>query len=154
MSWRYPVKDFFNQPQVSEVFKKLPWSHGKGISQRNLAMKVLEPIPLQTAGFVQACQHLLDLDLFTCRSQMLLSVQSPTEAVRCTFPKHSLSKPQGFIDRRHHYHCWTTGIYSRIPSSAGGRKEKPGPSLSSSDTLLWCLRTYLLTIQLNEMWPT
>ena len=89
-----------NQPQLSEVFKKLPWSHGKGISQRNLAMKVLEPIPLQTAGFVQACQHLLDFDLFTCRSQMLLSVQSPREAVRCTFPKHSLSKPQGFIDRR------------------------------------------------------
>ena len=26
--------------QVSEVFKKLPWSHRKGISQRNLAMKV------------------------------------------------------------------------------------------------------------------
>ena len=45
--------------------------------------------------------------------------------------------------------CWTTGIHSRVPSSAGGRKEKPGPSLSSSDTLLWCLRTYLLTIQLN-----
>ena len=72
-------------------------SYRKGISQRNLVMKVLEPIPLQTAGFVQACQHLLDL--FTCCSQML-SVQSPTEAVRCTFPKHSLSKPQGFIDRR------------------------------------------------------
>ena len=60
-------------------------------------MKVIDPIHLQTAGFVQACQHLLDR--FTCRSQMLLSVQSPTEAVRCTFPKHSLSKPQGFIDR-------------------------------------------------------
>ena len=116
-----------------------------------LAIKVLEPIHLHTAGFVHACQHLLDL--FTCRSQMLLSVQSPTKAVRCTFPKHSLSKPQGFIDRRHHYHCWTTGIHSRIPSSAGGRKEKPGPSLSSSDTLLWCLRTYLLTIQLNAKWP-
>ena len=41
-------------------------------------MTVLEPIHLQTAGFVQACQHFLDL--FTCRSQMLLSVQSPTEA--------------------------------------------------------------------------
>ena len=42
-------------------------------------MKVLEPIPLQTAGFVQASQHLLDL--FKCRSQMFLSVQSPTEAL-------------------------------------------------------------------------
>ena len=123
-------------------------SYRKGISQRNLAMKVLEPIPLQTAGFVQACQP-----FFTCCSQMLLSVQSPTEAVRCTFPKHSLSKPQGFIDRRQHYHCRTTGIHSRVPSSAGGRKEKPGPSLSSSDTLLWCLRTYLRTIQLNAKWP-
>ena len=121
-------------------------SYRKGISQRNLAMKVLEAIHLQTAGFVQACQHLLDL--FTCRSQMLLSVQSPTEAVRCTFPKHSLNKPQGFIDRRQHYHCSMTGIHS-----AGGRKEKPGPSLSSSDALLWCLRTYLLTIQRNATWP-
>ena len=114
-------------------------------------MKVLEPIHLHTAGSVQACQHLLDL--FTCRSHVLLSVQSPTEAVRCTFPKHSLSKPQGFIDRRQHYHCWTTGIHSRVPSSAGGRKEKPGPSLSSLDALLWCLRTYLLTIQLSAKWP-
>ena len=43
-------------------------------------MKVLEPIPLQTAGFVRACQHLLDL--FKCRSQMFFSVQSPTEAGR------------------------------------------------------------------------
>ena len=43
-------------------------------------MKVLEPIPLQTAGFVQACQHLLDL--VKCRSQMFLSIQSPTEADR------------------------------------------------------------------------
>ena len=70
-------------------------------------MKVLEPIHLQTAGFVQACQHLLDL--FTCRSQTFLSAQSPTEAGGCTFPKHTLSKPQGFIDpsidRRQHYHC-------------------------------------------------
>ena len=41
-------------------------------------MKVLEPISLQTVGFVQACQHLLDL--FTCRSQIFLSVQAPTEA--------------------------------------------------------------------------
>ena len=40
--------------------------------------KVSEPIHLQTAGFVQACQHLLDL--FTYRSQMLLSVQYPTDA--------------------------------------------------------------------------
>ena len=73
------------------------------ISQGNISKKssyegFIEPIPLQTAGFVQACQHLLDL--FTCRPQMLLSVQSPTEAVRCTFSKHSLSKPQGLIDRR------------------------------------------------------
>ena len=29
-------------------------------------MKIEEPIHLQTAGFVQACQYLLDL--FTCRS--------------------------------------------------------------------------------------
>ena len=66
-------------------------------------MKLLEPIPLQTAGFVQACQHLLDLS--KCRSQMFLSVQSPTEAGRSTFTKHSLRKPQGFIDRRQLYHC-------------------------------------------------
>ena len=129
---------------ISHIVRKNP-------TDIDLAMKVLEPIHLHTAGSVQACQHLLDL--FTCRSHVLLSVQSPTEAVRCTFPKHSLSKPQGFIDRRQHYHCWTTGIHSRVPSSAGGRKEKPGPSLSSSDTLLWCLRTYLLTIQLSAKWP-
>ena len=78
-------------------------SYRKEKSNRHLAMKVLEPIHLHTAGSVQACQHLSDL--FTCRSHVLLSVQSPTEAVRCTFPKHSLSKPQGFIDRRQHYHC-------------------------------------------------
>ena len=140
MSWPCPVNGFFlfvcffiawqrthssaNQPQVSESMV----SYRKGISQRNLAMKVLEPIPLQTAGFVQACQHLLDL--FTCCSQML-SVQSPTEAVRCTFPKHSLRVSLIVANR-----CWTTGIHIRVPSSVGGRKEKPGPSLSSSDTLV------------------
>ena len=36
-------------------------SYRKEKSQRHLAMKVLEPIHLHTAGFVQACQHLLDL---------------------------------------------------------------------------------------------
>ena len=92
-------------------------------------MKVLEPIHLQTSGFVQVCQHLLDL--FTCRSQMFLSVQSPTDVGGCASPEHFLGKPQGFIDpgidrRRQHYHCWTTGIHSRVPSSAGGRWEKPG----------------------------
>ena len=69
-------------------------SHHKKISQRHLAMKVLEPIHLHTADLVQACQHFLDL--FTCRSQMFLSVQSFTEAGGCTFPKHFLSKPIGF----------------------------------------------------------
>ena len=105
-------------------------------SQRHLAMnpamKALEPIQLQTAGFVHACQHLLDL--FTCHSQMFLSIQSPTEAGGCTFPKHSLSKPQGFIDpgidRRQHIANTITverlAFTAGLPSSAGGRGEKPG----------------------------
>ena len=71
---------------------------------------------LQTAGSVQACQHLLDL--VKCRSQMFLSIQSPTEADR--------SLGVSLIVATEHYHCWTTGIHSTVPSSAGGRKETPG----------------------------
>ena len=100
----------------------------KNPGQRHLAMKVLEPIHLQTAGFVQACQHLLDL--FTCRFWTFLSVQSPTEADGCTFPKHSLASRFHWLipalivantitaERL----AFTTGL----PSSAEGRREKPG----------------------------
>ena len=119
------------------------YSYRKEKSQRHLAMNVLESIPLEAAGFVQARQHLLDL----LKSLSDVLVRSITH-------RSSRQKPQAeFIDRRQHYYCWTTGIQSRIPSSAGGRKEKPGPSISCLDTLLWCLCTYLLTIQLNAKWP-
>ena len=80
-----------NQPQVSEVFKKLPWSHGKGISQWNLAMKVLEPIPLQTAGFVQACRHLLDVFKVALRCSCSFNhPQKPADVLSRSIPFASL----------------------------------------------------------------
>ena len=120
-------------------------------------MKALEPIQLQTAGFVHACQHLLDL--FTCHSQMFLSVQSPTEAGGCTFPKHSLSKVSlilalivaNTLPTLSLLNDWhSQQAFQAVLEDEG---KSLGPSLSSSDTLLWCLRTYLLTIQLKTKWP-
>ena len=62
-------------------------------------MKVLEQTPLQTAGFVQACQHLLDLlHVALRRSCPFNHPQKPSDVL-------SLSKPQGFTDRRQRYHC-------------------------------------------------
>ena len=69
-------------------------SYRKGKSQKDIQLK-LSYEGLRTdssAGFVQACRNFLDL--FTCRSQMFLSVQSPIEAGRRTFPKHSLGTPE------------------------------------------------------------
>ena len=120
-----------------------------------VAMKVLEPIHLQTAGFVQACQH--SLDLFTCRSQMFLSVQSPTEAGGCTFPKHSLASLE--VSLIPALIVANTITAERLAFTAGFQAvledegKSLGPSLGSSDTLLWCLRTYLLTIQIKTKWP-
>ena len=114
-------------------------------------MKVLDPIHLQTAGFVQACQHFLDR--FTCRSQMFLSVQYPIEAGGCTFPRGfsgSIRRiPLDTISPKIVANCMTA---ERLSFTAGfeavaedeGKSLDPSPS--SSDTLLWCLRTYLLTI--------
>ena len=89
---------------------------------------------------------------------MFLSVQSPKEVGGCTFPKHSPSKPQlkpkGFIELRAN-----SMTAERLAFTAGFRAvlEDEGksfdPSPSSSDTLLWCLRTYLLTIHLKTKWP-
>ena len=111
-------------------------------------MKVLAPIHLQTAGFVQACQHFLDL--LTCRFQMLLSVQSPTEAGGCTFPKHSshslYSNPKIVANSMTAERLSFTAGFEAVVEDEG---ESLDPSSSSSDTLLWCLRTYLLTIQLK-----
>ena len=59
-------------------------SYRKEKSQRHLAMKVLEPIHLQTAGFVQAYQHLLDL----------LHL-----ALRCCCPFNHPQKPSDVLSR-------------------------------------------------------
>ena len=127
MSWPYPMNGFFfyfllRDNEHTRWLTSRKWSlqeasiisYHKGISQKH-------HLHLQTVGFVQACQHFLD------RSQIFLSVQSPTEPGGCTFPNHSLvSKPQDFIDPRQQYHFRTTGIHSRARSSAGGWREKPG----------------------------
>ena len=90
-------------------------------------MKVLEPI------------HLHLLHLFTCRSQTFLSVQSPTEdgesiLLASQFSRHWSSPTLSLLNDWHSQQAFQAVLEDEGKSL--------GPSLSSSDTLLWCLRTY------------
>ena len=101
-------------------------------------MKVLKPIHLHTADLVQACQHFLDL--FTCRSQMCDVLSS---SIPVTSPRVSLIVANSVTAERLTF----TGGFEVVLEDEGKSLD---PSLSSSDTLIWCLRTYLLTIQLKK----
>ena len=67
-----------------------------------------------------------------------------------TFPKHSLSNPKIVANSMTAERLAFRAGFEAVVEDEGKSLD---PSPSSLDTLLWCLRTYLLTIQVKTKWP-